>query len=210
MASLIDFLLRVDEHLVRLVAQYGLTTYGLLAGIIFAETGFVVMPFLPGDSLLFAAGTLSATTLLDPLPLFLVLTTAAIAGDNTNYWIGRLSGQRLIASNRGIVRPAHLERANRFYDRYGPITVVLARFVPLVRTFAPFAAGLTRMAYPTFFTYSVIGGTLWIGLFVWGGYFFGTIPVVRDHFDLVVLVVIAVSVLPPLFELVRRRFSPKS
>jgi len=205
MYQLLDFILHIDQQLVAIIATYGTSTYAIIFAIIFAETGLVITPFLPGDSLLFAAGALAATTALDPWPLFLVLTAAAIAGDNTNYWIGRLLGDRLLAAKKPIINRRYLERAHAFYEKYGPATVVVARFVPIVRTFAPFAAGVSRMTYRHFLPYSIGGGVLWIGLFVWGGYFFGNLPVVKANFELVVLGIIAVSVLPPLIEVLRAR-----
>ena len=202
---MIDFILHVDEQLATIIATYGPSTYAILFAVIFAETGLVVTPFLPGDSLLFAAGALAATTTLDPWPLFLILTTAAIAGDNTNYWIGRLLGDRMLAAKKPIINQQYLKKAHAFYEKYGPATVVMARFVPIVRTFAPFAAGVSRMTYRHFLPYSIGGGILWIGLFVWGGYFFGNLPIVKQNFELVVLAIIGISLLPPIIEAVRHR-----
>ncbi len=203
--SLVNLILHLDETLVGVIATYGTSTYGLLAAVIFAETGLVVTPFLPGDSLIFAAGALAATTALDPWPLFLTLAVAAIIGDNTNYWIGRLAGRRLLAAKRPIINKAYLDRARSFYDRYGPLTVVVARFVPIVRTFAPFTAGLGQMRYPTFLAYSVGGGALWIGTFVWTGFWFGNLPFIKANFELLVLGIIALSILPPVIEYLRAR-----
>ena len=206
MHTLIDFILHLEVHLASFIAAHGAWTYGLLMAIIFAETGLVITPFLPGDSLLFVAGALSATTSLNPIFLFILVAIAAIAGDNTNYWIGRLIGDRLIQAKRPIINKKYLDRAHKFYEDHGPITVVIARFIPIVRTFAPFAAGISRMTYLTkFLPFSVAGGSLWIGTFVFGGYFFGNLQVVKDHFSLVIAAIMVISVLPAVVEFLRTR-----
>jgi len=199
----LDFFLHLDRYLAEVIAQYGLWTYGLLILIIFLETGVVVTPFLPGDSLLFAAGTFAALGSLDPWILFWSLAAAAITGDTLNYWVGRTIGPKAFSGKIRWLRQDYLRRTEEFYAQHGGKTIVLARFVPIIRTFAPFVAGVGQMAYPRFLGYNVGGGTLWVGLFVFGGYFFGTIPVVQANFSVVVLGIIVVSVLPILYEVVR-------
>ncbi|MEK7380489.1 MAG: DedA family protein [Gemmatimonadota bacterium] len=199
----LDFFLHLDRYLAEVIAQYGLWTYGLLILIVFLETGVVVTPFLPGDSLLFAAGTFAALGSLDPWILFWSLAAAAIAGDTLNYWVGRTIGPKAFSGKIRWLRQDYLRRTEEFYAQHGGKTILLARFVPIIRTFAPFVAGVGQMAYPRFLGYNVGGGTLWVGLFVFGGYFFGTIPVVQANFSVVVLGIIVVSVLPILYEVVR-------
>jgi membrane-associated protein len=201
----IDLFLHLDKHLTELTAQYGGWTYAILFLVIFCETGLVVTPFLPGDSLLFAAGALAALGSLDPLLLFLILALAAILGDTANYWIGHVFGHRLVARKTRWIKQEHLDRTHQFYERYGGKTIILARFVPIVRTFAPFVAGLGSMRYRYFLACNVIGGLLWVGLFTFGGYFFGNLPPVRDHFSFVIIGIIAVSLLPIAIEYVRHR-----
>ncbi len=204
--NLIDILLHLDTHLVELVSRYGTFSYAILFAIIFCETGLVVTPFLPGDSLLFAIGALSAKGALDVYTVALLLMLAAIIGDSTNYWIGYFVGPKVFRSesSRWLNRK-HLERTSAFYEKYGVKTVVIARFMPIVRTFAPFVAGIGRMYYPRFLFFSVMGSFLWIGLFVAAGYLFGNIPVVKRNFTLVVLVIIFLSILPALIEAARVR-----
>lgn len=202
--SLVDFLLHLEPHLASFFAAHGATTYGLLAGIIFAETGLVIAPFLPGDSLLFTAGALSATTALHPGVLWVLLAAAAIAGDNTNYWIGRFFGARLATSR--WVSHKYLKQAHRFYEEHGPVTIVIARFIPIIRTFAPFVAGIGQMSYLTkFLPYSIAGGSLWIAIFIFGGYLFGNLPIVQAHFGLVIAAIMVLSVIPAIVEFVRSR-----
>jgi len=203
---LIDFILHLDTHLVELVQRYGTLSYGILFAIVFCETGLVVTPILPGDSLLFAIGALSAKGGLNVYTAALLLMLAAILGDSTNYWIGYFVGPKVFRSesSRWLNR-AHLERTNAFYQKYGVKTVVIARFMPIVRTFAPFVAGIGRMYYPRFLFFSVLGSFLWIGAFVTAGYLFGNIPVVKQNFMLVVLAIIFVSILPALIEAVRAK-----
>ena len=202
--SLIDFVLHIDVHLDEIIRQYGTWTYAILFLIIFAETGLVVTPILPGDSLLFAAGTFAARGSLDPIRLFLLLSVAAIIGDTANYWIGRYLAPRL---ERGIpfVKQAHIDRTHQFYEKHGGKTIIIARFMPIVRTFAPFVAGVGAMTYSKFLTYNVVGGIVWIGLFVFAGYFFGTIPSVEENFTWVILAIILLSVMPGVIEWVRHR-----
>jgi membrane-associated protein len=201
---LVDFILRLDVHLDAALRQYGTLTYALLFGIIFAETGFVVTPFLPGDSLLFAAGALSARGGLDPVVLVALLTAAAVLGDTVNYWAGAVVGPRVFRREGSrFLRRDHLERTHRFYETYGGITVILARFLPIFRTFVPFVAGIGRMTYRRFLLYNVLGGVVWVALFVFGGYYFGNLPVVRENFTLVILAIVFVSVLPAGVEALR-------
>ncbi|MDX2000259.1 MAG: DedA family protein [Thermoanaerobaculia bacterium] len=203
---LVDFVLHLDKHLLELVAQYGAWTYLILFAIIFCETGLVVTPFLPGDSLLFAAGAFAATGAFDLWVLLGLLSVAAILGDSVNYAIGRSLRHRLADKGRlPFVKPAHLEKTHAFYEKYGVKTIVIARFVPIVRTFAPFVAGVGEMSYKTFSLYNVVGGLLWVFLCTLGGYLFGNLPFVRENFSLVILGIIAVSLLPAVIEILRAR-----
>ena len=202
----IDLILHLDKHLSELVAQYHIWVYAILFLIIFCETGLVVTPFLPGDSLLFAVGAFAARGSLDLTTSLLLLAIAGILGDSVNYWIGARVGPAVFHKKQSrFLDPQHLERAHRFYEKYGGKTIVLARFLPILRTFAPFVAGIGRMTYPKFLAYNVIGAAAWVGLFVLAGYFFGNIPIVRDNFSLVILGIIALSVVPVASELIRHR-----
>jgi membrane-associated protein len=204
--TLISFVLHPDQHLAWLLEHYGSWVYGVLFLVVFAETGLVVTPFLPGDSLLFVAGTLSGMGELDVQVVMLVLFAAAVVGDNTNYWIGRLVGPRVFSQDAGrFFRREHLERTQHFYERYGGRTVIIARFVPIVRTFAPFVAGVGRMHYPRFLAFSVVGTVLWVGGFVGAGHLFGNLPVVRKNLTLVILGIIVLSVMPGVIEYLRAR-----
>jgi membrane-associated protein len=200
----IDLFLHLDRHLAAIIGQYGTWTYAILVLIVFCETGLVVTPFLPGDSLLFAAGSLAALGAgLDPLLLFLLLSAAAIAGDTVNYWVGDWLGQGVTEGRYRFIRQDYLHRTHRFYEKHGGKTILLARFIPIIRTFAPFVAGVGTMTYPRFLAYNVIGGVVWVGLFVWAGYFFGNLPVVKENFSMVILAIIALSVLPIAVEVLR-------
>jgi membrane-associated protein len=192
----LDLFLHLDRHLGDLIARVGGWTYLVLFLVIFCETGLVLTPFLPGDSLLFAAGTFAGIGDLDIALLYAALALASILGDTTNYWVGRLVGERAFTANPRLLRREYLERTRQFYLRYGRRTIVIARFVPIVRTFAPFVAGVGQMPYLRFLSFSVAGSLLWVGLFTLGGFLFGNIPVVRRNFSLVVLVIIALSVMP--------------
>ena len=206
MPPFLDAFLHLDRSLGLLIQQYGAWTYLVLFLIIFCETGLVVTPFLPGDSLLFAAGALAAHGALSIRWLCLLLVIAAVAGDTVNYWIGATLGPTVFHGHRRrFFNQDHLDRTHAFYERYGGKTIVLARFLPIVRTLAPFVAGVGRMTYRTFFVYNVLGGVLWIGLFVLGGYWFGNLPVVKEHFSLVIFAIIGFSVLPALIGMLRRR-----
>jgi membrane-associated protein len=202
---LIDLFINLDDHLHELILQYGAYTYGILFSVIFAETGFVFTPFLPGDSLLFAAGTFAAKGSFDPHLLFLLLTTAAIIGDTVNYWIGHYIGMKIFDRFPKILKREYLDRTHQFYEKHGGKTIILARFVPIVRTFAPFVAGVGTMKYSKFISYNVIGGIIWVGLFVYGGYFFGNLDFVKNNFSIVIITIILISMLPGLTEYWRHR-----
>lgn len=207
---LIDFILHLDKHLVELVQQYGAWTYAILFLIIFCETGLVVTPFLPGDSLLFAIGALAAKDALNVFWVSVLLSIAAILGDTVNYWVGYKLGPRVFSSqNSRWLNREHLQRTHEFYEKYGGKTIIIARFMPIIRTFAPFVAGIGQMTYAKFLVYNVVGGIIWIVLFVAAGYWFGNIPVVKRNFTLVIFVIIILSVLPAVFEYWRARRSQK-
>lgn len=204
--TMFDFILHIDVHLAAMVATYGIWIYAILFLIVFCETGLVVTPFLPGDSLLFVAGTLAATGQMNPHTLVALLLVAAILGDAVNYSIGRLFGQRLFSNPQSrIFRQAYLERTHAFYERHGGKTIILARFVPIVRTFAPFVAGMGKMSYRHFALFNVTGGIVWVTAFVYAGYWFGNMPVVKQNLELLILGIIFVSVLPGLIEYWRQR-----
>lgn len=204
---IVDYVLHVDRHLAELISSFGPWFYVLMFLVIFCETGLVITPFLPGDSLLFALGAFAARP--DGLnlgTLLLSLTIAAIVGDSVNYWIGSLLGPRIFRGEKiRFLNPKHLEKTHEFYERYGGKTIILARFVPIVRTFAPFVAGMGRMTYRRFMAFNVIGGVVWIALFLIGGYAFGNVPVIKRNFTLVILGIIVVSILPAVFEFLRER-----
>jgi membrane-associated protein len=204
--GLIDILLHLDRHLSEVIRHYGIWTYLILFLIVFCETGLVVTPFLPGDSLLFAVGTFAALEALDLWLVLALLAAAAIGGDSVNYTIGARVGPRVFRQE-GVrfLNRKHLERTHEFYERYGAKTIVIARFVPVVRTFAPFVAGIGRMTYRRFLFYNVAGALLWVVGLVMGGYLFGNIPVVRRNFSLVVFAIIGLSILPALIEVWRQR-----
>ncbi len=201
---LIDFVLHIDRHLATIIADYGIWTYALLFFIIFAETGFVVTPFLPGDSLLFAAGALCAGTVLNVHLLALALLAAAVLGNLTNYAIGTFIGPKVFSrEDSWLLRKKHLDRAHAFFEKYGGRSIILSRFVPIVRTFVPFVAGVGRMTFPRFFAFNFVGGLAWIYLLTYLGFFFGGTEVVRKNFSLVVVAIIVISVLPIAIEMVR-------
>jgi len=205
--SLIDLFLHLDEHLSRVISQYGTWTHLILFLIVFAETGLVVTPFLPGDSLLFAAGTFAALGALDLRLVIFLLIIAAIIGDTVNYWVGAWVGPRAFSGRVSWLRKDYLDRTHAFYEKHGGKTIILARFVPIIRTFAPFVAGVGAMNYGQFLLYNVVGAVLWVGIFTLGGFFFGNIPVVRENFTVVILAIIAISVLPIAYEALRARRS---
>jgi membrane-associated protein len=207
LAVFIDILLHLDRYLDVIIRDYGIWTHFLLFAIIFCETGLVVTPLLPGDSLLFAAGTFAALGSLDMTALMISLSVAAILGDTVNYWIGNAIGPKVFhrEGNR-FLNKKHLQRTHEFYEQYGGKTIIIARFVPIVRTFAPFVAGIGSMTYSRFLAYNVIGGTGWIVILVLAGYFFGNIAIVRQNFSLVILAIIVISVLPGVIEFVRQKY----
>ena len=215
MADLIDIFLHVDRHLLELVANYGVWIYGILFLIVFAETGLVVTPFLPGDSLLFAAGALAATGALNLWLVALLLLAAAISGDAVNYAVGRSVGLRVIELARTdprwgrVINPAYIARAHEFFERRGGKAVVLARFVPIVRTFVPFLAGVSGMHYPKFMLYNVVGSVAWIGLLVYAGYLFGNVRWVKQNLSLIVIAIVVVSLVPAVTTYFRERRSHK-
>lgn len=207
---LIDFVLHIDQYLSDIIQQYGAWTYSLLFLIIFIETGLVIMPFLPGDSLLFAAGTFAAVGSLNIFYLFFLLWFAAVIGDSVNYWIGHKIGPRAFEKDIRFLKKEYLEKTQRFYDKHGGKTIILARFVPIVRTFAPFVAGVGSMNYGRFLAYNIVGGFLWIGIFLGLGYFFGNISFVQENFELVIVGIILISVAPMAIEYVRGKARKKT
>lgn len=206
LAQVVDLLLHLDQHLTAFLQQHGAWVYVLLFMIVFAETGLVVTPFLPGDSLLFVAGTLAAAGGMDIRLLIVLLTIAAIAGDTVNYWFGNYVGPRVFTSeNSRFLNRQHLERTHAFYERHGGKTIVIARFVPIIRTFAPFVAGVGKMPYPRFLAYNVFGGILWVVSLTLAGYYFGNLPFVKNNLTLVILGIIVVSIMPGVVEYLRQR-----
>jgi len=206
--TFMEYFLHLDKHLNTVIASYGTWTYALLFLIIFCETGLVVTPILPGDSLLFAAGTFAALGSLRVEVLFALLTIAAVAGDSVNYSVGYAIGPRVFQEDVRFLKREYLDRTHAFYDKHGGKTIIIARFMPIIRTFAPFVAGVGSMTYPRFLTYNVIGGVAWIALFIFGGYFFGNIPSVKQNFTLVIMAIIVISILPPIIEFIRHRYRP--
>ena len=208
--NLVDLFLHLDKHLATLIVQLGIWTYFPLFFVIFLETGFVITPFLPGDSLLFAAGALASLphSPLNIFILYLVMAAAAIAGDTANYWIGYTVGPRVFTEKVRFLKREYLVRAHEFYEKHGIMTVFLARFVPIIRTFAPFVAGIGRMSYAHFISYNVFGGLIWAALFTFGGFFFGNIPFIQNNFSLVVIAIVLISLAPAVVEVIRSRQKP--
>ena len=200
MNSIISFVLHIDTHLGEIISNYGVWAYGVLFAIVFAETGLVFTPFLPGDSLLFAAGAFAALGSFSIMPLLMLLWLAAFLGDTANYWIGHYFGERLVKHPKVPINQEHVDKAQAFYDKYGGKAIILARFVPIVRTFAPFVAGIGKMHYGNFITYNAIGGAIWVVLLTMAGYMFGNFKIVRDNFEYVILVIIGLSVVPMIWE----------
>lgn len=203
--SFLDFFLHLDVHLQEIIAQYGTLTYIILFLIIFAETGLVITPFLPGDSLLFAAGALAATGAFHVSFLFLLLVVAAFLGDTVNYWIGKFIGPKISKKKNRFIKKEHLDKTHVFFDKYGGKTIIIARFIPIIRTFAPFVSGIGEMHYPRFLVYNIVGGVLWVGIFIFGGYFFGNLPFVKNNFSIVIVAIIIFSLFPAVFEVVRQK-----
>jgi len=204
--QLLELFLHLDKHLNAVIQDYGIWTYLILFLIIFCETGLVVTPILPGDSLLFAAGAFAALGSLDPWWLLILLSIAAVAGDTVNYWVGNYVGPKVFQQERSrFLKKEYLQKTHEFYERHGGKTIIIARFVPIIRTFAPFVAGIGRMSYSWFITYNVVGGIAWIAIFVLGGFFFGNLVVVKKNFTLVILAIILISVMPGILEYLRQR-----
>ncbi len=212
LSFLVDFILHIDTHLQFLAAEYGLWLYGILFLIIFCETGLVVTPFLPGDSLLFAAGSLASMqgSSLNPHLLFLLFFTAAVLGDTLNYQIGHKIGPKVFQyQNSRFLNTGHLIKTNGFFEKYGGKTIIIARFVPIIRTFAPFVAGIGVMPYSKFILFNVVGALLWVGLFNYSGYLFGQLPIVQHNFKLLIFAIIVFSLVPPVIEYLKHRFGRK-
>ncbi len=212
LSTLVDFILHIDTHLQVLAAEYGLWLYAILFVIVFCETGLVVTPFLPGDSLLFAAGSLAALpgSSLDPHLLLLLFFSAALLGDNLNYLIGRKLGPKVFNYQKSrFFNPRHLDETNKFFEKHGGKTIIIARFIPIIRTFTPFVAGIGAMPYSRFLLFSIAGALLWVGLFCYGGYFVGQLPFVQQNRKLIFLAIIALSIMPPLIGYLKHRFGQK-
>jgi membrane-associated protein len=201
----IDLVLHLDKYLGQIIKDYGILTYLFLFFIIFMETGFVITPFLPGDSLIFAAGTLAGFGYLNIWVLYLVLCGAAILGDTVNYWIGHFIGPRAFSGNIRFLKKEYIDRTHEFYEKHGGKTIIIARFIPIIRTFAPFVAGVGAMTYPKFIVYNIVGGMAWVALFLFGGYFFGNLPFIQNNFSFVLLAIILISVSPAVIEIIRNR-----
>jgi len=204
-SGLINFILHIDTHLGEIIVRYGMISYAILFAIIFAETGFVFTPFLPGDSLLFAAGAFAAIGSFNIFLLLFLLWLAAFLGDTANYWIGHFFGQRIIANPKFPINQDHIDKTQKFYDKHGGKTIFLARFIPIIRTFAPFVAGIGKMDYRKFIVFNLSGGLVWVFLFTLFGYFFGNIPIIKANFSLVVFVIILLSISPVMIEFVRAK-----
>ena len=203
--KIVDFVLHVDVYLNDIILRYGGWTYGLLFFVIFMETGFVVTPFLPGDSLLFAAATFAARGALNPWVLFILMTIAAFAGDTANYWIGHAIGAKAYSGEVKWIKKEYMERTHAFFEKHGGKTIFLARFVPIIRTFTPFVAGVSKMPYGYFITWNLIGGVTWVATFTLLGYFFGNIPFVQDHFELAIIAIVLISFIPAVTEAIKAR-----
>lgn len=204
--AFIDYFLHLDVYLQEIIANYGMLTYVFLFLIIFAETGLVVTPFLPGDSLLFAAGALAAKGSFHVSFLFLILALAAFLGDTVNYWIGKYIGPKVFKEGNRFIKKEYLDRTHVFFQKYGGKTIIIARFIPIIRTFAPFVSGIGEMKYAKFIIYNLIGGALWVGIFIFGGFFFGNLPFVKNNFSIVIVAIIVLSLLPAVVEILRQRF----
>jgi membrane-associated protein len=203
--KIVDFILHVDTYLNDFIVRYGAWTYGLLFLVIFMETGFVVTPFLPGDSLIFAAATFAARGSLNPWLLFLLLSIAAVGGDSANYWIGHGIGAKANTGEVKWIKKEYMERTHAFFEKHGGKTIFLARFVPIIRTFAPFVAGVSKMSYGYFFTWNIVGGISWVATFSLLGYFFGNIPFVQNNFELVIIAIVLISLIPAVVEGLKAR-----
>jgi membrane-associated protein len=203
--KLINFILHIDTYLSDIITRYGAWTYGLLFFVVFMETGFVVTPFLPGDSLIFAASTFAARGVLNPWVIFFLLAIAAVAGDTANYWIGHAVGAKAYTGEVKWIKQDYMVRTHAFFEKHGGIAIFLARFVPIIRTFAPFVAGVSEMSYGYFLTWNLIGGVCWVALFTLLGFFFGNIPFVQKNFELVIIAIILISLIPAVLETLKMR-----
>ncbi len=199
----IGFFIHLDKNLLNIIQNYGVFTYVILFLIIFCETGLVIAPFLPGDSLIFAAGAIAASNALNVLFLFILFSFAAILGDTLNYWIGSLIGKRVFHEKSRFFKKEYLAKTQSFYERYGGKTIIIARFIPIIRTFAPFVAGVGKMNYRKFLSYNIIGGIFWVGLFTFTGYYFGSLPFVKNNFSIVILAIILISIVPAIIEYIK-------
>ena len=202
----IDFFLHIDKNLALIIQNYGTFTYVLLFLIIFCETGLVITPFLPGDSLIFAAGALAASGMMNVIFLFIILSLAAIIGDSINYLIGSMIGPRIFHEKNRFLKKEYLDKTQKFYEKYGGKTIIIARFIPIIRTFAPFVAGIGKMKYKKFLFYNIIGGILWVSLFLFAGYFFGSLSFVKNNFSLVIIAIIIISIIPAIIEYLRCKY----
>lgn len=207
--QLVDFIVHIDVHLGQIISDYGTWTYGVLFAIVFAETGFVITPFLPGDSLIFAASAFAAKGWLNPWIIFLTMTTAGIIGDAVNYSIGHYIGPRVFTEDVRFLKREYLDKAHDFFEKHGGKAVILARFMPIVRTFVPFVAGAGAMTYSKFFLYNVVGAVSWVGIFTLLGFFFGNIPAVEENFTIVIFAIIILSIMPPIFEIIKEKRKAK-
>ncbi|HOV92310.1 MAG TPA: DedA family protein [Candidatus Kapabacteria bacterium] len=205
--QIIDFILHIDTHLEEIIANYGTITYIILFILIFIETGLVITPFLPGDSLLFAAGAMAAIGSLNIWAIIIFLIIAAFLGDTSNFWIGHFFGEKILSHPKSPVKKKHIDKTHTFFTKYGNETIIIARFVPIVRTFAPFLAGIGNMHYGKFITYNIVGGVLWVLIATLAGYFFGNIPIVKDNFSLVIFAIIFISILPMVYEALKHKLS---
>jgi membrane-associated protein len=203
--QIVQFILHIDVYLNDIITHYGPWTYGLLFFVIFMETGFVITPFLPGDSLIFAASTFAARGVLNPWLLFILMTIAAFVGDTANYWIGHAIGAKAYTGEVKWIKKDYMQRTHAFFEKHGGKTIFLARFVPIVRTFTPFVAGVSKMPYGYFITWNLVGGATWVATFTLLGYFFGNIPFVRDNFELVIIAIVLISLIPAVLEGVKAR-----
>jgi membrane-associated protein len=200
---ILDMILNLDETIISLIQTYGLLIYPVLFLVIFIETGIVIAPFLPGDSLLFAAGTIAARGLVNVWVIFLLAASAAILGDSVNYFIGKFVGSKIAKSR--FVKKEYLEKTQHFYDKYGGKTIIIARFMPIIRTFAPFVAGIGKMRYSKFISFNIIGGLLWTALLTFAGFFFGNIPLIKENFSFVIIAIVIISLIPLFIELIKNR-----
>ena len=209
LSTAFNFLMHIDKYLATLVQSYGWVIYPLLFLIIFCETGLVIAPFLPGDSMIFAAGALAGAGMMNVFLLFFIFSTAAILGDSLNYWIGSKTGPKIFKESSRFFKREYLLRTEEFYEKHGGKAIVLARFMPILRTFAPFVAGIAKMSYPKFIFYNISGGLLWVGLFVFGGFFFGELDWVKNNFFVVIIAIVIISVVPVASELIRHKINTR-